>query len=390
MDDYTESEFKKSCGSGSSCGVWSNYCDGDDVYRSRDCIDKGCSLGYCYENSYTETEFLESCPSGSCGEWCYNYCSGSDVYHSRDCYNGCSGGSCSIVTETEFKGSCGSDTSCSDWGSDYCSGSSVYHSRTCQDKGCLAGGCYDNPYTEEESVGDCDGESYTDYHGEYSCCSGTNLCTCEDWDYYQGYCSLASCETSLDSSGTDYRSCAADASCTGSCSCGSWAAGSCGGGSCSDTQRQSTRTCTPSGCDSESKCEADASCGTITCSSNSDCNDGNSCTQDVCHSPGTTSSFCSNNPYCSGTDTSCGCASCTNCNNNDGWYNSGSSYACCSGNSKCTCQAQKYRNYYCSGNSCTYSVTNTRTVKSNCQNCCNNEVLATDDDGGNGDNPSAT
>ncbi|MCK4428757.1 MAG: hypothetical protein KAU95_00155, partial [Candidatus Aenigmarchaeota archaeon] len=36
------------------------------------------------------------------------------------------------------------------------------------------------------------------------------------------------------------------------------------------------------------------------------------------------------------------------------------------------------------------AVTNTRTVKSNCQNCCNNEVLATDDDGGNGDNPSAT
>jgi len=73
--------------------------------------------------------------------------------------------------------------------------------------------------------------------------------------------------------------------------------------------------------------------------------------------------------YCSGTDTNCGCTSCTNCNSKDGWYNSGSSYACCDGNKKCTCQNQQYRNYYCSGTSCTYSVTNTQTVKSGCSDC---------------------
>jgi len=60
-----------------------------------------------------------------------------------------------------------------------------------------------------------------------------------------------------------------------------------------------------------------------------------------------------------------GCSDCTG----DGWYNVGSSYACCDGNKKCTCQDQKYRNYYCSGTSCTYSVTNTQTVKSSCTDC---------------------
>ncbi|XOB42001.1 MAG: PKD domain-containing protein [Candidatus Nealsonbacteria bacterium] len=52
--------------------------------------------------------------------------------------------------------------------------------------------------------------------------------------------------------------------CTGyrkiGCSCTSWANGSCGGGSCSATQRQQTRTCTPSGCDSQSRCVADSAC----------------------------------------------------------------------------------------------------------------------------------
>ncbi len=44
------------------------------------------------------------------------------------------------------------------------------------------------------------------------------------------------------------------------CSCTSWIRGSCGGGSCTDSERQYTRTCTPSGCDVEEKCEYDSSC----------------------------------------------------------------------------------------------------------------------------------
>jgi len=42
------------------------------------------------------------------------------------------------------------------------------------------------------------------------------------------------------------------------------------------------------------------------------------------------------NNYCHGTDTNCGCTSCTDCNADDKCYN------------------EYYRNYYCSGTSCTY------------------------------------
>ena len=45
-----------------------------------------------------------------------------------------------------------------------------------------------------------------------------------------------------------------------SCTCGSWTEGSCGGGSCNSDQLQSTRTCTPSACASETKCEYDEEC----------------------------------------------------------------------------------------------------------------------------------
>ncbi|MFH1229262.1 MAG: LamG-like jellyroll fold domain-containing protein [Candidatus Aenigmatarchaeota archaeon] len=49
------------------------------------------------------------------------------------------------------------------------------------------------------------------------------------------------------------------------CSCTGWSSGSCGAGSCSSTQRQYTRTCTPSGCTASdgygsTKCISDASC----------------------------------------------------------------------------------------------------------------------------------
>ena len=56
---------------------------------------------------------------------------------------------------------------------------------------------------------------------------------------------------------------------------------------------------------------------------------------------------------CDGTDTSCGIyPNCENCNNYDGWY--------CNGN------IREYRDYYCSGTSCTYTVTSS-------ENCDNND-----------------
>ncbi|MCK4429632.1 MAG: hypothetical protein KAU95_04600, partial [Candidatus Aenigmarchaeota archaeon] len=108
----------------------------------------------------------------------------------------------------------------------------------------------------------------------------------------------------------------------------------------------------------------------VECSFYTECTDGDECTNDVCHKPGTPESYCSNNLYCSGIDLNCGCASCENCNAKDGWYDtSSSSYPCCSGDNKCDCQEQEYRNYYCSEYNCTYSVTNTGTAKYNCADC---------------------
>lgn len=72
---------------------------------------------------------------------------------------------------------------------------------------------------------------------------------------------------------------------------------------------------------------------------------------------------------CKGTDTSCGCTNCINCNNLDGWVNIGSSYSCCDGNKACVCQKQEYRDHSCFGTSCSSSVTNTRVNKSNCTEC---------------------
>jgi len=51
-----------------------------------------------------------------------------------------------------------------------------------------------------------------------------------------------------------------DPDCGAICECTSWTAGSCGGGICASSERQYTRTCSPSGCDVEEKCEYDSSC----------------------------------------------------------------------------------------------------------------------------------
>jgi len=62
-------------------------------------------------------------------------------------------------------------------------------------------------------------------------------------------------------------------------------------------------------------------------------------------------------PTCLGTDTSCGTwPNCVDCNANDGWYVVGSHYGCV-GSDRCSYIDYEYRDYYCSGTSCTYQVT---------------------------------
>jgi len=88
--------------------------------------------------------------------------------------------------------------------------------------------------------------------------------------------------------------------------------------------------------------------GGTCCQSNSDCNDGNSCTQDTCGAD----KECDFTSYCSGTDTSCGCSSCTNCNTE------GTS----AGRTGDGCLGDSYIDYYCSGTSCAY-------ISHDCSDC---------------------
>jgi len=59
------------------------------------------------------------------------------------------------------------------------------------------------------------------------------------------------CDTAIDDQDPD----------CGGCFCTDWANSNCGGGFCASIHRQQTRTCTPSGCNSEQRCIADTSCG---------------------------------------------------------------------------------------------------------------------------------
>jgi len=77
------------------------------------------------------------------------------------------------------------------------------------------------------------------------------------------------------------------------------------------------------------------------CQSNSDCNDGNPCTQDTCGAD----KECDFTSYCSGTNTSCGCTSCTNCNTEGTG----------AGRTGDGCLGDSHIDYYCSGTECTYT-----------------------------------
>lgn len=67
---------------------------------------------------------------------------------------------------------------------------------------------------------------------------------------------------------------------------------------------------------------------------------------------------------CLGTDTSCGCLNCTDCNKLDGWVNVGNPYHSDLGPGGFYFnQKQEYRDYFCSGTFCEYKVTKTQTKR---------------------------
>jgi hypothetical protein len=298
-------------------GDCSNYCSMSAV--ATDCNGQqprktayGCSIG---EDSCNIT--IGQCGAGlpACSGDCDSWCSGGicqDTPAGQDTYSICSGGYVCSGNTIVNNGVCGSGTSCG--------------------------------YT----VTTCTG-------GENSrCVSGQGTCQnlCSDGIDNDGDGSIDSCDSD----------------------CGSV---QCTSGDCCDTAtctfRPNSYVCRAAGvnydaaCDQEEKCTGSSSSCPVDVfkSDGTGClDDGNPCTQDYC-----SSGICVHSGYCAGSDTSCGCTTCTNCNNSDGWYDFGSAYACCDGSNICTCQDQKYRDYYCAGTSCTYTETSTRMVTSGCSYC---------------------
>ncbi|MFB6373666.1 MAG: hypothetical protein ABEN55_11240 [Bradymonadaceae bacterium] len=275
----------------------------------------------------------EVCSSGSCEDDCASgqtACSGncvdtsSDNNHCGSCGTSCTGcQSCS-------NGTCSDDDS-------KCNGSNVCNGGNCQ--------CVDNR-SDSEVCNDAGAScgTVTDNCGDTrNCggCSGCNTCSSNTCTGDDAKCS----NDGWFDDGNAYDCCDSGRACT--CQDREYRDYQCRGGTCS-FKVTDTRTST-SGCSS--------------------CDDSDSCTSDSCQN-----GACTHNSYCSGTDSSCGCRSCKDCNNDDGWYDTGSTYSCCDGGSSCTCQDQEYRDYSCNGGTnCDYNVTNTRTVKNGCTNDCTDD-----------------
>jgi len=180
-----------------------------------------------------------------CGPRTYTdsyYCSGNKVYKKVVYSGGCSGSYCrddSIYTY--YQEDCGTS------GYEYRYLGGWQQRRWCS-RGCSGGSCYENCGTWSNYRQDCGHTCLS--HGTASVAWPD--CSCQNVSPKPGYERIGTWNSYDCPNCTGYKR-------TG-CSCTSWVNRSCGGGSCSATQRQQTRTCTPSGCSSESRCEADPAC----------------------------------------------------------------------------------------------------------------------------------
>ncbi len=99
------------------------------------------------------------CTNCDCTGWSY-YCSGEDVWRTQDCHNrGCSVDSCTdtIVTLNEKYSECNDcvECNCEGFGPNYCKNGDLYHNQTCYNQGCSGTSCYSNPTVVEALVEDC-------------------------------------------------------------------------------------------------------------------------------------------------------------------------------------------------------------------------------------------
>ena len=343
-------------------GVFEHYanCGGKQIID--DCVDVLGPLGYC-DNG--ECKKRNPCEGVTCNSPPSSYCSGSSVVY-YDSPGTCFDGSCKYSTSSYNCPTSGCSGSTRQSGG--CSGGSCYMDNVencgsdywgCQDgdtrayrsQGCSGGSCYGS-WSQQYSCNNNNG--WVDTSGCYGSCSGTTVITVKNQEYRDYYCSSGNCD-SYSKTDTRTTTCSTGENCAGRNgwynSGGTYAA--CNNGQSCTAQNQEYRsyTCSNGGCTYSV---------TNTQTVYSGCS-------------GCPSSGCSGDTrYYSG---GCSAGSCyyggsQDCNNNNGWQNTGSPYACCDGASTATCQDQRYADYTCSSGNCAFSsYTNSRTLRSGQASC---------------------
>jgi len=254
--NYNYIEYKcvtySSCNTCGSWGSWYNVgcgalgCSSSQMaqrrYRYWTCISGTC-------DSQVQCVSSSSCRSCNCGSWTNigcgaAGCSSTLMAQRQYCYWSDGSGLC----DTNYQ--CVSSSSCSctlvSW----------------TDRGCGQGGCasYQMYQTANYSPSGCssssrcvDSSSCGSNCGQLCSSRGCAACACNGDSRSNSY--------NWSSIGQTYDCHSPACYCgTPKCSCTSWSTGTCGGGSCSDMERYQTRSCTPSGCDSTSRCNYDSSC----------------------------------------------------------------------------------------------------------------------------------
>jgi len=240
-DANHKSKLFHDCGE-DECEEWSeNFCKDNNVFKKRDCYERGCNEDMCFNILNTEEKLLEECDyeceNGECvipEIKCYNnndcdddnkytydkcvnpgevnsYCEYEDIacFEDSDCGNNgllnqlfCSQGNlfdnyinykcfnkgyvesfCSFDISDILIKDCG-ENSCDDWNY-YCSGNYRYKQRDCYERGCENSECYSEKSEDNEFVETC----------EFGCVDGecVNECDidsdCGEESYSDNYCS---------------------------------------------------------------------------------------------------------------------------------------------------------------------------------------------------------
>ncbi len=165
---------------------------------------------------------------------------------------------------------------------------------------------------------------------------------------------------------TDAASCRSDQDCDEPVY-DEWSACSSLDGECGE-EGQRTRSITISSCGPAGDCIQEVEEESEACTPEDgplSCESGDPCSQGHCDA-----GECIVTPWCEESDTSCGCDSCTDCTEANGWYDVGDDYACCQPHEgSCSCQDQEFREYFCDDHECNYAVTEQQIDFANCTDC---------------------